>query len=876
MVTRRWRAAVVSGAVAMACVGSTALGELRIVTYNTAADARTPYINTVLQAIGQQSVNGVARPIDVLVLQEQDSVSTDTQAVLNVMNSLYGVGTYARGNVNGGTTGGGRMGIVYRVSTVQLVSEFAFGATGTDTAARQTLQYQLRPVGYDAEADFFMYVSHYKASNTTDDKDRRLAEATQIRAQADGLGQGASIIYAGDFNMYTSTEAGYQKLLSAGNGQAFDPINTPGAWSNSSTYKAVHTQSPATSQYYSGQITGGMDDRFDFQLISGELLDNEGMSYISGSYRAFGNNGTHSTNGEITSGSGASASVLDALKRASDHLPVVADYQRPARMSVTAVTAPTRVMQNGSASAFLTVTNSATASVVAGADELDYTISGGGAIVANINGSDAALGSGNGHNISLSTATIGPKSGTITVNASSAGVPLAEKTNVQNVNYSVLGNRVVTASAVDFGRVIVGATTGVSTTLSTTGNDDSYTRVTVNGTGTAADGNGVSVTAGGAVLFNGAGVVANRNLSGTFGSVGLKNGSRPLDVSGEGLAGEVVNGVQVSYAATVLHRANASFAGGVDTNTLTIDFGTIAVADGPANSAVNLYNLAGASGAALTAALDLDFVNGSGDTGVLGTSIVPFMGLNADGALGFNVTFTPGGAGAFAATYTLHLSDENVAGEGVEFLTLNLVGTATEVTLPPEWTGEGDGTNWSDGANWEGGVPNGAGSVANLLDGAGGGTVTRDVAVTVGTLVLDGAQGYTIAGPMPLTLEDGAGALIDATGEHAIGGTVILGSDVTVDVDGTLTIGPVEGSGRDVTKTGTGTLVLDGGGTAETLNLEDGVVRVTGDFRNWKFGRINFGPAPSLPVPQSLQAVPEPASVMLLAAGALGLLRRRR
>src|SRR5690606_39851746 len=63
---------------------------------------------------------------------------------------------------------------------------------------------------------------------------------------------------------------------------------------------------------------GPMDDRFDFQLVSGEMLDGEGMSIIPGSYRAFGNNGTHSLNGAITTGTGASAAVLTALRNNRD------------------------------------------------------------------------------------------------------------------------------------------------------------------------------------------------------------------------------------------------------------------------------------------------------------------------------------------------------------------------------------------------------------------------------------------------------------------------------------------------------------------------------------------------------------------------------
>ena len=40
-----------------------------------------------------------------------------------------------------------------------------------------------------------------------------------------------------------------------------------------------------------------MDDRFDFQLVSGEFLDGQGLNYIGNSYHSFGNNGYHVQHG---------------------------------------------------------------------------------------------------------------------------------------------------------------------------------------------------------------------------------------------------------------------------------------------------------------------------------------------------------------------------------------------------------------------------------------------------------------------------------------------------------------------------------------------------------------------------------------------------
>ncbi|MFG0288949.1 MAG: lamin tail domain-containing protein, partial [Rhodopirellula sp. JB044] len=135
---------------------------------------------------------------------------------------------------------------------------------------------------------------------------------------ADALGEGENVLIMGDFNMYSSFEGAYSNLTASGAGQVFDPISRPGNWHNNNAFKDIHTQDPSGG--------GGMDDRFDLQFASGELFVSGGLDYIPGSYRAFGNNGTHSLNGTLT-GTGAASNVLTALRGASDHLPVVVDYE---------------------------------------------------------------------------------------------------------------------------------------------------------------------------------------------------------------------------------------------------------------------------------------------------------------------------------------------------------------------------------------------------------------------------------------------------------------------------------------------------------------------------------------------------------------------
>ena len=374
-----WAAATVL--IAVLTLNPFAQAQLRIVTYNTATGNPTgvqtarPGMDIVLTSIGEELRNGIARPIDVLLLQEQFSTNEGddalddvaTQSFVDLMNGIYGTvqnpTPYARGVVDALTNDpdglAGGPGIVYNTQTIQLIAEHRFGTVDTAAQPRSTLRYQLRPVGYNPDADFYIYNSHYKAGDGTADQARREIEATSIRTDetygSDLLGDGAHVLYVGDFNMQSSSQNAFQTLIGAGPGQAHDPINRLGSWNENASFADVHTQAPCQDDdgpgpgdSCNGLTAGGVDDRFDFQLMTGEFLDGDGLSYIgpsvpgmSGtvhSYHTFGNNGStynddinDAGNTYVFTGvtSYTKTQILDALHVASDHLPVVADFQLP-------------------------------------------------------------------------------------------------------------------------------------------------------------------------------------------------------------------------------------------------------------------------------------------------------------------------------------------------------------------------------------------------------------------------------------------------------------------------------------------------------------------------------------------------------------------
>lgn len=174
----------------------------------------------------------------------------------------------------------------------------------------------------------FMVV-HYKSSQGNDNVIQRLNQSLTIRNYLDNLPHVSNTFLLGDFNMYTSTESGYQALLADGKGKLIDPINLPGNWSNNASFADIHTQSPRTISFDNG-VTGGLDDRFDFNLISPDVMTGwNGLKYVNGSYEAVGNDGQHFNKSLIAApvNTAAPENIIQALYFMSDHLPVMLEVE---------------------------------------------------------------------------------------------------------------------------------------------------------------------------------------------------------------------------------------------------------------------------------------------------------------------------------------------------------------------------------------------------------------------------------------------------------------------------------------------------------------------------------------------------------------------
>ena len=373
---------------ATAGVASAATPTLRIVSYNiddadqgndnniTASYAGLP---TVLQAIGQHHLGTNAQPIDVLGVEE---LNTTTLAnLVTALNNIYGAGTYAFDHTTDPDTGGGHDGIIYNTQTVQIVGAKslgdgtyagAIGAGSGGSVPRSPMRYQIRPIGYGSNSDFYMYVDHARSTSDTGTGTARYAEAQEVRNDANTLAANAHILYSGDWNLFngnnangspngTNAEDAYLCLTGqstsdglnwAGVTQAFDPTSpttTITAWKNSN--------STGVSNFLYSDSTTHLTSRLDLQIVSSAMLNQPGLqlapdtsdpftnNYPSSKYHyafeVFGNNNTTGENKATNLATNTSlndlpnaTTVLNDLMQfnaasqfvGSDHLPLVADY----------------------------------------------------------------------------------------------------------------------------------------------------------------------------------------------------------------------------------------------------------------------------------------------------------------------------------------------------------------------------------------------------------------------------------------------------------------------------------------------------------------------------------------------------------------------
>ena len=263
---------------------------------------------------------------DLLMVQELKSAQ-GLQNITQELNTLYGEyqsGSYIPQVSNPDNSWRLQQNIVFNEDIFELVGEQTL-----ETPYRDVNYFQLRILnknGTPSNEFLHTYVTHLKSSQGSTNEQLRLSMVEVLMDHIDFLPPESNIIVAGDFNVYSGDEPAYELLLSTnGTNTLNDPIDMP-RWSNFNfPHKEIYTQSTRLSSLGDGS-GGGLDDRFDFVLLSDHLMNpNANYSYHDESYKALGNNGTCYNQDLIdcTTTNNVPFSILQSLYYMSDHLPIV-------------------------------------------------------------------------------------------------------------------------------------------------------------------------------------------------------------------------------------------------------------------------------------------------------------------------------------------------------------------------------------------------------------------------------------------------------------------------------------------------------------------------------------------------------------------------
>lgn len=272
--------------------------------FNETSTNRIPYFKTIIDSMSP----------DILVVEEMVSDIAFQVFYSGVMDSTYSSGTFiAESGLNSG--------IFYKESVFSFVSNIPI-----PTQVRSINKFTL--VHNFTGDTLIIFGVHLKSSTGNSNETERAAEVDSLRKVTNKLAAGKFFIVCGDFNLYSSYEPAYIKLMendSITHGHFIDPLNMPGVW-NDDIYAPYHTQSSRTRSF-GGGATSGLDDRFDLILFSQGIADSFGITYVNNSLWAVGNDGNH-YNDSINSPPNTivSQTLADALHYASDHLPIIARF----------------------------------------------------------------------------------------------------------------------------------------------------------------------------------------------------------------------------------------------------------------------------------------------------------------------------------------------------------------------------------------------------------------------------------------------------------------------------------------------------------------------------------------------------------------------
>jgi len=456
----------VAGALAATMLAAAPAHALRVVTWNllayddAAVPSRRPNMIQVVPGLNP----------DVMIVQEL-LTSTAADSFANLLKATMPGRVWKGGS---STFILGTQSAFYYDSLTVSISNLSSVSTG---GPRQVLVALVRPNGYKANAaSFRVYSVHFKAGDgalTPSDSTQRTLECTNLRNTLNAAPAGTNILVGGDTNFYGSFETGYTRLTESqldNDGRMKDPQTISGLWNNPA-FAALHSQSPCAGAGCIGS-SGGMDDRFDIIFSSYSLNDAQGLDMVTGSlpggYGPYGNDGLH-YNDSIDGGgvnTAVGVVVAAALRQSSDHVPVIATLQLPAKLATTSAVDFGDVIVGGTALQGIVVDDLPAPP----AATLNYSfVAPPGFTAPSGTFNNPAAAAPDAQNIFMSTATVGAKSGTLTVNSNdldtTAKAVLLSGRVLAHAAPSLDSTAATTVTSLDFGTVEQGSVTEKSLRL---------------------------------------------------------------------------------------------------------------------------------------------------------------------------------------------------------------------------------------------------------------------------------------------------------------------------------------------------------------------------------------------------------------------------
>jgi endonuclease/exonuclease/phosphatase family metal-dependent hydrolase len=433
---------------------------LRVATWNLALydDAAVP----VRRPWMIQVVPGVSP--DVMIVQELFTVAA-ADSFANLLRATMPDKVWKGGSA---TYVISAQSAIYSDSLQVTVSNVSAVHTG---GPRDALVALVRPRGYLANAaSFRIYSIHFKAGDgatTPTDSSQRTLECTNLRTALNTAPAGTNLLMGGDTNFYGSFETGYTRLTESqadNDGRLKDNLSMPGLWNNAA-YAPFHTQSPCAGSGCLGS-NGGMDDRFDMLLGSYSLNDGAGLDLVPGAlpggYGPYGNDGQH-YNQSIDGGGfnlAVPLAVATALRLSSDHIPVIATLQLPAKLATVSELAFGDVLLGAVATRNLAVDDAPAPP----AATLQYSLAAPAGFSAPAGTfANSATAAPDMQVLGMSTASVGFKTGTLTVNSNdldtTAKAVLLSGRVLAHAVPSLDSTVSSETSTLDFGSVVVGSHT---------------------------------------------------------------------------------------------------------------------------------------------------------------------------------------------------------------------------------------------------------------------------------------------------------------------------------------------------------------------------------------------------------------------------------